>query len=290
MSSSPPPGPDWLSGAGSNPEPPSEPGSARPGSRAVAPLSDPLVPPDLRGWWERVIGVVRRSMVPLLTLQLGVAAIGTVLTYVMQAVLPDQADPAAVDGTGPAGFVVIVGLLLAFAVGMFAQGASVYVAIQDAAGRQATATEGLRFAATRASGLIGWGLAAAALTAFGLVLVVPGIYLAIVFGAGLAGVVTVERAGIGRCFELVNKRFWLVAGRIVPAAALGAFYSALVAPYLVDALSTPKSLSAAALEAGLGVPLGMASVGVTVVTYAELRFHERGNVLTASLAAELEAG
>ncbi|MBO0849484.1 MAG: hypothetical protein J2P20_08480 [Pseudonocardia sp.] len=289
MSSSPPPGPDWMSGAGSNPEPPSGPGSSRPGSQASAPLSDPLVPPDLRGWVDRVIGVVRRSMVPLLTLQLGVAAIGAVLTYLMEAVLPEQADPAGMDGAGPGGFVAMLGLLVAFAVGMFAQGASVYVAIQDAAGHEATASEGLRFAATRASGLIGWGLAAAALTAFGLLLIVPGIYLAIVFGAGLAGVVTVERAGIGRCFELVNRRFWLTAGRIVPAAAVGAFYSAVVAPYLVAVLSTPKSLSAAALEAGLGVPLGMASVGVTVVTYAELRFHERGDVLAASLAAELAA-
>lgn len=285
MSSSPPPGPDWLSGAGSNPEPPSDPG--RPGSRAAAPLSDPLVPPDLRGWLDRVIGVVRRSMVPLLTLQLGVAAVGAVLTYLMEVALPEQADPAGMDGDGLGGLVATLGLLIAFAVGMFAQGASVYVAIRDAAGGQATASEGLRFAAARAPGLIGWGLAAAALTGFGLLLIVPGVYLAVVFGAALAGVVTVERAGIGRCFELVNWRFWRTAGRIVPAAAVGALYSAVVAPYLVDALSAPKSFSAAALQAGLGVPLGIASVGVTVVTYAELRFHERGDVLTASLAAEL---
>jgi hypothetical protein len=287
MSSSPPPGPDWLSGAGSNPEPPSDPGRAGPGFRAAAPLSDPLVPPDLRGWLDRVIGVVRRSMVPLLTLQLGVAAVGAVLTYLMEAVLPAQPAPAGANGAGAGGFIAMLGLLVAFAVGIFAQGASVYVAIQDAAGHQATASEGLRFAAARAPGLIGWGLSAAALTAFGLLLVVPGIYLAIVFGAGLAGVVTVERAGIGRCFELVNRRFWRTAGRIVPAAAVGAFYSMVVAPYLVDALSTPNSMSAVALQAVLGVPLGMASVGVTVVTYAELRFHERGDVFAASLAAEL---
>jgi len=45
----------------------------------AAPLSDPLVPPDLRGWFERVIGVVRRSMIPLLIIQLGVAVISAVV-------------------------------------------------------------------------------------------------------------------------------------------------------------------------------------------------------------------
>jgi hypothetical protein len=35
------------------------------------------------------------------------------------------------------------------------------------------------------------------------------------------------------------------------------------------------------------IPLGMAAVGVAVVTYAELRFHERGEVFTSTLAAEL---
>ncbi|WP_028921052.1 hypothetical protein [Pseudonocardia acaciae] len=281
MSSSPPPDPD-RSGAGSNPEPLPEPGRPPRVHGAATPLSDPLVPPDLRGWLDRVIEVVRRSLVPLLTLQVGVAALGAVLTYLADVALPDPTRPG-----GFGGFAVMLGMLVAFAAGMLVQGASVYVVIRDAAGHQATATEGLRFAAGRASGLIGWGLAAALLTGLGFLLIVPGIYLAIVFGAALAGVLTVERAGISRCLELVHRRFWPTAGRIVPAAAVGAFYSLVVSPYLVSALSEPRSLSAAALQAALGIPMGMVSVGVAVVSYAELRFHERGEVFTATLADEI---
>jgi hypothetical protein len=36
------------------------------------------------------------------------------------------------------------------------------------------------------------------------------------------------------------------------------------------------------------VPLGVAAVGVAVVTYAELRFHENGAVFTGTLAGELD--
>lgn len=240
------------------------------------------MPPDLRGWWDRVLGVVRRSMVPLLTIQLGAAVVSAVLTYVLNLALPDQVNPDGFDG-----FLVLLTLLIGVAVGAVVQGASVYVAIKDAAGQPSTASEGMRFALGRAPLLIGWGLMALALIMLGFLLIVPGFYLAIVFGAALAGVVAVERAGIARCLELVNRRFWPTAGRIVPAALVGAVYSFGIAPYVVSSLSTARSISEAALQAVVGVPLSMAAVGVAVVTYAELRFHERGEVFTATLAAEL---
>jgi hypothetical protein len=41
------------------------------------------------------------------------------------------------------------------------------------------------------------------------------------------------------------------------------------------------------VQAILLIPLGIAGVGVTVVTYAELRFRENGVVTTPALAAEL---
>jgi len=248
----------------------------------AAPLSDPLVPPDLRGWGERVIAVVRRSLVPLLIIQLGVAAISALVSFTLSPTLAAPDNPTSFDST-----LALLGVMIAIAVGVFAQGASVYVAIQDAAGREATAGEAMRFAAMRAPALIGWGLAAGVLTLFGfLMLIVPGLYLAIVFGAALAGVVTVERAGIARCFELVNARFWPTVGRMAVAVVGGAAYT-VISGFVVTALSSPGSFSEAVLRAVVEIPLGMVFVGVAVVTYAELRFHERGEVFTATLAAEL---
>jgi len=248
----------------------------------AAPLSDPLVPPDLRGWFERVIGVVRRSMIPLLIIQLGVAVISAVVSFALSPALAADPDPSGFDS-----MLLLLGVMIAVAVGVVAQGASVYVAIRDAAGHQPTAEETMRFAAARAPALIGWGLAAFLLIVFGfLMLIAPGLYLALVFGAALAGVVTVERAGIPRCFELVNARFWPTLARMVLAVAVGLCYT-LIAGFVVGALSTPDSFNEALLRALAEVPLGMATVGVAVVTYAELRFYERGDVFTSTLAAEL---
>jgi len=287
MSSPPPPGPE-RPGSDWNPEPrPGAERSGRPGDPLAAPLSDPLVPPDLRGWFDRVIAVVRRSLVPLLIIQVCVAAISALLSYTLTPALAPGPDPGAFDPSGFDGMLAVLGLMIAIAVGVFAQGTSVYVAIQDAAGRQVTSQDALRFAAGRAPALVGWGLAAGMLTVFGfLMLIIPGLYLAIVFGAALAGVVTVERGTIVRCFELVNARFLPTVGRMVLAVAAGALY-AVLAGYVVGALSSPGSFSEAVLQAVVEIPLGMAAVGVAVVTYAELRFHEHGDVFTATLAAEL---
>jgi len=240
------------------------------------------VPPDLRGWVERVCEVVRRSLVPLLLVQGCVAAVGAVLAYAL------PPPPDGVPPGDPRATLAALGLSIGLAVGVLAQGTSVYVAIQDAAGRPPTVRQALRFAAERAPALVGWGMVAALLTMLGCVLlIVPGLYLAVVFGASLAGVVTVERGTPARCFELVNARFWPTAGRMALAVAAGAAYT-VVSGYVVRALSTPGSFDEAVLRAVAGVPLGMAAVGVAVVTYAELRFHERGEVFTGTLAAELD--
>jgi hypothetical protein len=63
---------------------------------------------------------------------------------------------------------------------------------------------------------------------------------------------------------------------------------AKLAGYLVSALSQPGSFNQALLGVLVSVPLGMGAVGVGVVTYAELRFHETGLVLTPTLAEELD--
>jgi hypothetical protein len=258
-------------------------GSGRRGGHPAAPLDDPLVPADLRGWAERVVGVARRSLVPLLTIQVGVGVVGVGISLAITPLLP---EPGAEPG-GAASLVAMLGLLAAVVIGILAQSGSTYVAIRDAAGRPTTASEGLRFAARLAPILIPWAIAAGALTMVGFVLVVPGLYLAVVFGATLIGVLTVERMPILRCFELVNRRLWPTVGRMLIAIAAAGLYS-VVSSYVVRALSTPQSVAEAALQAAMAIPMGIGAVGVTTVTYAELRFIESPEVMTPQLAQQIE--
>ena len=270
---------------------------------ASAPLSDPLVPPDLRGWLDRVVGVVRRSLVPLLMIQLAVALVTGVVSYLAlptTAPVPTRplaigsipprgpSDPAGVAQlSGLDGFTAFVGLVVMIGVAALAQGTAMYVSVRDAAGQRVDTAEALRFALQRAPALLGWGLVAGALTVLGLLmLIVPGVYFAVVFGATLTGVVTVERAGIQRCFALVNRRLGPTFARMGLALLVVVAYS-LVGDFVVHALSRAGSFQEALLQAVMSVPLGVAAVGVLVVTYAELHFHETGRVLTDTLAAEL---
>jgi hypothetical protein len=258
-------------------------GAGRHGGFPAAPLDDPLVPADLRGWADRVVGVARRSLVPLLTIQVGVGAVGVAISLAITPLLPEPgAEP---DGAGS--LIVVLAMLVSVVVGILAQAGSIYVAIRDAAGRPTTASEGLRFAGQIAPILIPWGVAAVTLTLVGSVLVVPGLYLGIVFGATLIGVLSVERMPILRCFELVNRRLWPTVGRMLLAAAAAVAYWKL-SSYVVSALSSPQSLAEVALQAAMSIPLGIGTVAVATVTYAELRFVESHRVMTPQLAQEIE--
>ncbi len=263
----------------------------------AAPLDDPLVPADLRGWAERVVGVARRSLVPLLTIQVGVGVVGMAISLAVSPLLPapgpvpgGAAQPGAQPGAQPDGaasLVAMLGLMAAVVIGILAQSGSTYVAIRDAAGRPTTASEGMRFAARLSPILIPWGIAAGALTMVGFILVIPGLYFAVVFGSTLIGVLTVERMPILRCFELVNRRLWPTVGRMMVAVVVAGIYS-VVSAFVVNALSTPQSVAEAALQAAMAIPMGIGAVGVTTVTYAELRFFESPQVMTPQLAQQLE--
>ena len=41
-----------------------------------------------------------------------------------------------------------------------------------------------------------------------ILLIIPGVWLAVVFTATLTGVIMYERGAIDRCFSLFNRRFW----------------------------------------------------------------------------------
>lgn len=250
------------------------------------PPSDPLVPANLGGWFERVIGVIRRSFVPLLVIQVAVAVVDLIF-WVTAIQLTSGVAASGVSSPGAALGLILLGLVVLLVVNVSAQGASIFVAIRNAAGEPTSVGTTLGFAASRALPLLGWGLVAAIMTGVGfLLLIAPGIYLAIVFGATLTGVVAVERKNIDRCFQLVHRRFWPTAGRLLLAFLIAFIYS-LVINSIVAIVTSPDTVAAIAVLYILTIPVGIATVAVTVVTYAELRFHESPDTLTPTLAAEL---
>jgi len=291
------------------------------GYPAQPPLAgDPLVATDLGGWFSRVFGVMRRSFGRLLVLQ-GVAmvVIGAAEIVIVQNMLSAMMNSVATiqaagrygrggDSSllGPmlsaelAGFLTPTTLLLyalMLAISVLVQAASWWVVISDAAGQPTSLSAALRFGVRRFLPLLGWGLVANLLATVGYIfLLVPGVYLSIVFVSTLLGVVIVERGGIGRCFALIKGRFWATTGRLLLAGALGMGYL-----ILLSVLITPVSLAfmgsgsnpfsglwvSMGLNLVLAIPAVVAYLAVLVVTYVELRGHERPGVSTATLAAEL---
>ncbi len=278
MPASSPTGSEW--------QPEQRPATDHPAGQLVPP-DDPLVPASFSNWFEKVARVIRRSFVPLLVIQIGVA----VVDVIFWVVLSQLALGVAASGGSSAGAafgLFLLSLLGTVVVGVFAQGASIFVAIRDAAGEPTSVGSGLGFAASRALPLLGWGVVAGIMMVVGFLLfIVPGIYLAIVFGATLTGVVAVERKNIGRCFQLVHRRFWPTAGRLLLAFLIAFIYSLVINRIIAAAVISSDAVTATALIYLLYIPIGIAAVAVTVVTYAELRFHENRDTLTSTLAAEL---
>jgi hypothetical protein len=270
---------------------------------------DPLVPPNFGSWFGRIGGVVRHSFAPLATLWAIEAVVVVVIGVITTLFTPDLTgltsrvesgvplgpeDLSSVLNTGTSfGIVLLIGLigsLVVFVLGAYLASASVFVAIRNAAGQPTSAAEGLRLGASRAFPLIGWWLLAGIMTGVGSVfLLLPGLYLAVVFNASLMGVVVVERAGIGRCFALVNPRLLPTAGRIL-LAMVGSFVCVLAIVLIAGSLnmlgSGLGSIAGTVVEAILLIPFGVIATAVIVVTYAELRYHEQGTS-TAMLATEL---
>lgn len=246
--------------------------------------ADPLVPLGFDQWMSKVLGVVRRSWQPLVVVQVVAALPGLLLSGAAEWVVLGGAPPAPADAVGAG----LAGGLIAIVFALFAQGASVFVAIRDAVGRPVPASDALRFAAGRALPLLGWGLLAGLIAIVGYVLLIlPGIYCTIVFAAALTGVVIVERGSIDRAFTLVNRRFLPTAGRLLVIAVMAFAYSIAVGVF-VSIFTEPGGLAERLLTGLLMLPVSLVSVGVAVVTYAELRFHENPSVSSGWLAAELE--
>jgi hypothetical protein len=242
---------------------------------------DPLVAADLAGWLGRIADTVLRSLGVLLPIHLAAAAVGAVLTLLFGALAP---TPEALLAGREIGTTLLVVGVLAAVSGLTAC-VSVYVVIVQAAGGRPDPGSALAFAGRRVLPFLGWAGLAGLLVGFGAVLVVPGIYFVLVFGASLHGVVIVERSGIARCFTLVHRRFAATVARMTLLILAGITYLALVG-VLTTGLG-PQSVAAVVVDSVLGALFGVAQIAVFVVTWAELRGFERPGTTTATLAAEL---
>ena len=261
--------------------PPGDP--AHGGAGALA-HGDPLVATSFSDWWSKVIGVLARSWQPLLVVQVATVVPAMILGAVLTAAAPGPSAPLSIA----AAVLAVVAVLVVVVVALVAQGASVYVVAKQASGERVGAGTALRFAAGRAVPLLGWGILAALLTAVGLLLLlVPGVYLAVVFAATLTGVIMFERAGIERTFALVNPAFGGTFLRLL-SFGLGALVYSAVVGAVVGVLVDREGFVGGLLDDVLTLPVTFASVGVAVVTYASLRHRENPAVTTRALAAELD--
>jgi len=278
----------------------------------AAPTDDPLVPQDFGGWFQRVVAVVRRSFPQLALLQLIYALVAAAFNYVLATIAPGFAAtadlgasyPIGQTDTGPFLWTFGVGIAVSFVVSTFVFAASTLLAIRDAGGTRTTAVDGLRLTVGRVLPLVGWlaltfvvaacagyvvGVGRGVSELLGLVLavllVVGIVYASVAIFGSLLGVVVVERGGIGRCFALIRRRFWATTGRTVIFGLIATAYSLIVSFIAISIGGGPFVTTI--LQLALIIPMGVAAVAVTVVTYAELRFRENPTTTTHSLAAEL---
>lgn len=292
--------PPYGADPGGFPPPPDHPPGWSPRS------TDPLIPTDLHGWFGRSIRVFRRSfwrlsLIALIVGLLGAVSAGAAMAFGLTDLL--NTSDGAVDPVAVIVFIAVVSLIVIVGFACW-QAASLHLAVMDAAGRPTTIGGSLRFGVRRTLPLIGWSLLTGIAVAIGFLLLIgPGIYLAVVLNASLACAVVIERDGPGRCFELIRHRFWATFGRLVLGWVIIHAYQMLVpillsSPFQVSWALTPPDPSSGAgmivgslLVAGWGIvlcsPVVVASLAITLVTYAELRGHENPDITTDAIADEL---
>lgn len=275
-----------------------------PGQPPRAYGSDPLVATRLGGWFTRVLRVSGRSFfrISLVTLITGaLAAVPVAACAVPAGMLLDPANRNSYltpVGMGLLLLAVIIGLSAFF----FVQAAAFCVAVTDAADQRMPLGQLLRLAGARALPLLAWSFGAQALVMIGYLLVVPGLYLAVVFGTTLLGVVVVERSGPERCFTLIKDLFWVATARLLLGSLLTV--TCLVAVYLLSGLiavgfftvftrtgGDPGSLlTGLYFSVRLAVfilPLVVLTTALNAVTYAELRGRQLPGATAGQLADEL---
>lgn len=257
---------------------------------------DPLVSGSIGEWLAAARAAVRRSLVPLVLIQLAVFVPVAVIVGLLGG-LGAFGDAEALAPDYGFGYVLqtesLTVRLISVVLGTLGLAASVFVIVRDAAGRAWTPGEAFGFAGRRFLPLIGWILLSSVLTVVGYVLLIlPGIYLTVVFGGALLGVVTIERGGLGRTFRLVNPRFLGVLGRLLLLAVLSFVYSLVAAavsalPGLLVGGDAPAVVGALLMNL-LTIPLVVFTTAALVVLYGELRSRLEPGTGTATFADELD--
>ncbi|MGY0232723.1 hypothetical protein [Longispora urticae] len=249
------------------------------------PTDDPLVPDPAAGfggWYDRVVGVLRRSWQSLLTIAAVTIAGPTVLLTILTNVSYDQNAADNWNFRPVAGLLAFVVWIGAAYLGSLGSAAGVWAITQEAAGRTVTLGQALRFGRTRALAVWGWQILSSILIALGICLCLIGsVYFAIACSLVTPVIVYERTGGIPRSFKLTHARFGHTLSRLVPLA--------LVVIVLSCCLGAPSGLSAsisgdvgrfvADVGGGLwsavvALPIFVLVLAGTVVTYADLRARE----------------
>lgn len=260
---------------------------ARPPAAPPRPADDPLIPTGFSGWADRVSSVFRRFW-----LLLGALSVASAVPQVFYQHYGAQVGSTGTGSTahlrGPVSSWALFGLLWVV-VNLVTELVAWWVVIRRSGGLPGDPAAGLRFGIRRFFPLVGWGILAGVLVGIGIVLlIVPGVYLGIVFLATLPGVVLVEHGSIGRCFRLAHRALLPTAGRILLFVVLVVIYSEVVNRLIAKlAGESETALWVYVVDAVIELPLAIMSVAVVVVTYAELRGVESPTLTSSGLAAEI---
>lgn len=210
------------------------------------PISDPLIPKDFSGWFNNVIGVLKRSglrmagvmalwsIIPVaggITANVYVADVATRFDAVIPADSTQPMSQAEMDSVlaalaqllGIAGVTMAVSAALAYFTSA-AWAAMLRIAITDAAGQPISFGQALGYGARRGLVMWGWYLLVLMCALVGLCMcVLPGAYLAVAFALFAPVVVCEGGPAMARSLRLVHRAFGAMLGRIalLAAAVLG---------------------------------------------------------------------
>jgi hypothetical protein len=261
----------------------SDDGAAEPlaSHRSVTP--DVLAPEGIGRWFSSAFSLIRRSAAPLIVLAAVAAAADAVDLLNWMTIEPTGdglwfgSTGIGIGGargtlTGDGDWATKLYSLFAHIVRATFYSAAIVVVVRLASGDVTSVLVGLRVAVLRLLPLLGWLLATMAIFMVGLLLlVVPGVYVLIVT-VPLIAVVTLEKRGIRRCFELVRGRFWPTAARFVLTMTIPQLWWLLAYGLSFQIVEQPAV--SAPLYTVLAVPGYVITAGFFAATYVELKFHD----------------
>ncbi len=274
------------------------------GVGSVYDTGDPLVPgarAGLNGWYERIVGGVRRSWREVLTI-LAITVLAPSVVLTLLAGTSEARNASNLNANVVGGLTVGVGFAL-FLVGiaamyLWAAGAvaSTYTITRQAAGEPVQVADALRYGFRSALRLWGWLLLSGLIVLGGLILCFfPGLYFIVALSVVIPAAVFERANPISRSFKLINANFGPALGRIALLALVVIIYqgvlscvSAVIQGAVVDAATGVRWTTNVVTEvvvSAVGLPLLLVVLTGVLVTYAELRNRE-GPLTTRQLAAD----